>query len=474
MTRKVELRMPHVDEGTLHALLDGELEPAEVQQVQTHFATCTACQSRLDEARHMMEETERLLKALEPQPARRSGSHTERLGADPPRAESPRATAPLPPLDEEPRPPLDPMVLIPDNPSITEVRRRRLRTAAWAAGILVAFGAGGFAVKAGMLADKPTGELRLRPEEFQAAAPSPQEARNSPVVPTSATATGAGAPAALPPAATPPPTASRDSGSGASAAQTPVPTPTPAPTAAPPVARVEAARTPPAGSGAEAGDSAPEPPSDVRPQASQRDKRTETSGKVASPPAAKDAGNVMRALDRQKAAEASNRALASMDAERRAREERAASRDTAVPTGNTARAADAAANDAPPPQPPTLEQRSQITSRIGLDEASHLLGGPLHAIDAADYTRQFVGIVSGASVPGADPNRPVVRAVYVDRSGRVLYLDQQRVRPGQAEDLPTTPPEGERDHRWVSGATLLRLHGDRSPASLDTLARRVR
>jgi hypothetical protein len=175
----------------------------------------------------------------------------------------------------------------------------------------------------------------------------------------------------------------------------------------------------------------------------------------------------MRALDRQKAAEASNRALATIDAERRARQASAPPRDTSRPTDEPA------AQEAPPQQP-TLEQRAQVTSRIGLDEATRLLGGPLHAIDAADYTRQFVGVVSGASVPGADPSRPVVRAVYVDRSGRVLYLDQQRLRSGQADDLPTSPQEGSPDHRWVIGSTLMRLHGDRSPAALDTLARRVR
>jgi hypothetical protein len=195
-------------------------------------------------------------------------------------------------------------------------------------------------------------------------------------------------------------------------------------------------------------------------------------------PSTQDADNAMRALDRQKAAEASNRALAAIDADRRARQQaelrRAADsvrRDTSG-GGNAPARAEAA--PPPPPQPPTLEQRAQITSRIGLDEASRLLGGPLHAIDAADYTRQFVGIVSGAAVPGADATRPVVRAVYVDRSGRVLYLDQQRVRPGQAQDLPTAAPEGGSDHRWVVGGTLLRLTGERSPAALDSLARRVR
>jgi Putative zinc-finger len=495
MTGKVEPSMPHVDEGTLHALLDGELEPAAVQQVQTHFATCPACQSRLDEARQMMEETERLLRALEPQSAPASGPRTGT-----PRAEPPGVAPPPPTFDEQVRAALDPVVLIPDNPLASEVRRRRIRTAAWAAGLLIVFGAGGFAVKSGMLSDKPVGELHVRPEEFQVATPSPQEVRGAPAPATPAAATGlsaaAPAPAApAPAAATPAPQPPATSGAADSNKQAASPAPSGAPPAAssapmptPTPPQVAAARAPASDSDVttEGASAAPEQETTQRAKAAAREPQPQETRPRSS---SQDADNAMRALDRQKAADASTRALAAIDAERRARQQRQAELNRAADSArrdsarrdSVRRDSVAAANalaraepPPPPPQPPTLEQRAQITSRIGLDEASRLLGGPLHAIDAADYTRQFVGIVSGASVPGADPTRPVVRAVYVDRSGRVLYLDQQRVRPGQAQDLPTTAPEGSSDHRWVVGGTLLRLHGERSPAALDSLARRVR
>lgn len=499
MTGKVEPSMPHVDEGTLHALLDGELEPAEVQQVQTHFATCPACQSRLDEARQMMEETERLLRALEPQAAASSSPRARASRAEPPGVVPPPPPPP-PSYEEQVKAALDPIVLIPDNPLASEVRRRRLRTAAWAAGLLIAFGAGGFAVKSGMLSDKPIGELHVRPEEFQqTSTPNPQEVRAvapppAAALPTAAPAAAepapaspapsAGPPAASPLAAARPVDSAKDAAPAPAGDQPAPPAPTPAPAPTPPQVAANSAPAP---------DSDAASSSSAETRAAEQARAPAAAAKVArdsraqeprSRTSSQDAEDAMRALDRQKAAEASRRALAAIDAERRARQQQAAaSRESDSSRGDTsAGGAPARTESAPPPpapapappQPPTLEQRAQITSRIGLDEAARLLGGPLHAIDAADYTRQFVGIVSGASVPGADPTRPVVRAVYVDRSGRVLYLDQQRVRPGQAEDLPTSAPEGGNDHRWVIGGTLLRLTGERTPAALDSLARRVR
>jgi len=39
--------MSHLDEGTLHALLDGELEMSEVKEIQAHLGSCSACGTRL-------------------------------------------------------------------------------------------------------------------------------------------------------------------------------------------------------------------------------------------------------------------------------------------------------------------------------------------------------------------------------------------------------------------------------------------
>jgi Putative zinc-finger len=53
--------MSHVDEGTLHAYLDGELAPVERERVDTHLKGCPACQARLAEERAIIERASRLL-----------------------------------------------------------------------------------------------------------------------------------------------------------------------------------------------------------------------------------------------------------------------------------------------------------------------------------------------------------------------------------------------------------------------------
>lgn len=53
--------MSHVDDGTLHAYLDGELSPVEVERLDTHIAGCSVCRARLDEERALIDRAARLL-----------------------------------------------------------------------------------------------------------------------------------------------------------------------------------------------------------------------------------------------------------------------------------------------------------------------------------------------------------------------------------------------------------------------------
>lgn len=53
--------MSHVDDGTLHAYLDGELTPAEAQGVDAHLAQCPACRRRVDEERALIARADELL-----------------------------------------------------------------------------------------------------------------------------------------------------------------------------------------------------------------------------------------------------------------------------------------------------------------------------------------------------------------------------------------------------------------------------
>lgn len=61
--------MSHVDDGTLHAYLDGELAPPERERVEGHLAGCASCRVRLDEERSLIERAARLLDFAAPEEA---------------------------------------------------------------------------------------------------------------------------------------------------------------------------------------------------------------------------------------------------------------------------------------------------------------------------------------------------------------------------------------------------------------------
>jgi len=58
--------MSHVDDGTLHAYLDGELTPGERARLEAHVAECAACRTGLDEARALIERASGLLGLAQP------------------------------------------------------------------------------------------------------------------------------------------------------------------------------------------------------------------------------------------------------------------------------------------------------------------------------------------------------------------------------------------------------------------------
>ena len=80
----------------------------------------------------------------------------------------------------------------------------------------------------------------------------------------------------------------------------------------------------------------------------------------------------------------------------------------------------------------------------------------------------FMGLVLGRNSPGADATRPVVRVVYQDSQGRLIFLDQQRVRPGQSTEQPGAEPH------WVRGEIALHLSGEVGPDILRNYRGRVR
>ncbi len=61
--------MSHLDEGTLHALLDGEIPSTELGAIQAHLAGCVGCRARLDEGRQLASEAMGLVEMMEvPEP----------------------------------------------------------------------------------------------------------------------------------------------------------------------------------------------------------------------------------------------------------------------------------------------------------------------------------------------------------------------------------------------------------------------
>jgi hypothetical protein len=63
--------MSHLDDGTLHAYLDGELGSTERERLEGHLAGCPPCRERLAEERALVERAERLLGlAAPPAPTR--------------------------------------------------------------------------------------------------------------------------------------------------------------------------------------------------------------------------------------------------------------------------------------------------------------------------------------------------------------------------------------------------------------------
>ncbi len=55
----------HLEDGTIHELLDGEIPSAELPPIQAHLASCAECRTRLDAARLHVAEADELIEALD-------------------------------------------------------------------------------------------------------------------------------------------------------------------------------------------------------------------------------------------------------------------------------------------------------------------------------------------------------------------------------------------------------------------------
>ena len=408
--------MPHLDEGTLHALLDGELELAEVKEIQTHLGSCAACGSRLHDVKQFLSEADRLVADLQTPAGTPKG---RREPAPPPPA--PQGGLPL----REPIWDAAPELLLPGDPEDVARRRRWTRRFRWAAMIVVVFGVGRM-VKGAFTSDDL--DLNVTDPEITLAPSTPPRAVISPeerVQRQEAPAVRRSAPPVLPDRAR-------------------------APKAAP-VAKALADEPAPDTVTDQldttvlaAADSAPAPDTEQVVAAAGRadTDRTEQPTPVTDAETRAAAAAALEELDRERLRSRANAATA------------------ALPPPSSEPRTPAT------PAPRTLEQKSQTYLRIGLDEAARQLGRPMHVIEA--MSPEFIGLARGGLVPGADPNRPVVRVVYRDTRGRMILLDQQRLRTGQA------PGASSGNLRWIVGDVMLYLHGEPGSDVLRSLQRRVR
>ena len=410
--------MPHLDEGTLHALLDGELDLAEVKEIQTHLGGCSACGSRLQDVKEFLAEADRLVGAIETPPG---AAKARRAPAPPPPAAPPRPSPREPVWDTQPE------LFLPDSPDDVGRRRRWMRRLRWAAMIVVVLGAG-----------------RVLRSAFEPKAPELQLSERDITTPTAATPPAV---ASREETTRPDSKAAKDSPAPA-ANRTPVTKPSPEPKAV-------------------AVQPSPDTAGDQIDSVVASDEDTASAPELAvaeladsepvEPPPAEDRPAADQDLATRQAAAA---ALEELDRERL--RSRAAAATAALPPARTEAQPPAAA----PPPPRTLEQRAQIYLRIGLDEAVKQLGRPVHVIEG--MTPEFIGLTQGRLVSGADATRPVVRVVYRDTRGRMILLDQQRMRTGQA------PGAAAGNLRWSLGDVMVYLHGEPGPEVLRNLQGRVR
>jgi hypothetical protein len=191
--------MPHVDDGTLHALLDGALraqDPARADVVEGHLETCPDCRALRDRAAALRADATGILAALEPdarpdfqEVLARAGHGVAAAGTG-----SPEPAAPPAPAG--------------GRAGRLHGQARATRAMAWAATIVLALGTG-YLIRdlvepdAGFVAvQERSAADAVDPDEARAVAPTPAAA---PEVAPPATAPAATAPTAPAPTAAAPP-----------------------------------------------------------------------------------------------------------------------------------------------------------------------------------------------------------------------------------------------------------------------------
>jgi len=456
--------MAHVDDGTLNALLDGELREAEATEIRAHLATCAECSVRFEEAKRFLSAADDLLgllTAAAPAPETARGTPAapsdSAAGDAPPRRVSKTAKevavdidgathkspAILPNVPREgevvppPRSPSSGVDLRPlfdgraSRPTLAPQRRPDWATLAWAASVVLALGVG-------YLANEVRHFQPLASGNTQALAP----AADAGPLPAERTAVSRESRR---------PAASGKAAADAFAAAAPLRKPRAA-TRPKPVPPVPAEATPLALASGAAGN----------------------AGYRAGAAAAPAQPNLHQPAPNQFAQRAA---------------ESAGMLGAAAPPAAPAPAAAPRAAAAAPLTRLSVRPAFRLSN---VDAGAERLAGTLRTLEGLSLENVKIG--PGALVPGAQPDRDVVRIVYTDPQGHRLQLDQQRLptpsdtsREARERAVPavlglaygdtlhTTGPGNATRVRWLDPAGLwLSLSGSLPADSLRALLARVR
>lgn len=459
--------MPHLDDATIHTLLDRELDTAEQQAVESHLAECEQCAARVAEERSIVSGAEELIASLDGETSGKwgvgSGEGEVRSEKGEARSEKGPAAGFLHP-SAEPRGKGPPVVLVPERVGVGSSPLR------WplAAAALVVIAAG-------------AGWLVFRPGEPTTVAISESGALDtvSDVEANAMSAAIMNDPAALPTAGT----TDSDTIPGDTSLQV---ASTPPPAAAPAATDTQSAQEftnalpVDLAAGVTGGSSSTADAQQARLRAEAAEAAREESTTLAireSLLAVERARDSLAQLAQRRADDSARQATALARAEEASRQRAEAQRRDAAEV----------ALEAPPAEPverPTagaaVAARDEATTRervaparrlgpIGLDEAAEQLGGPVHVIDGMRFNS--VSLVPASSFPGSDQSRPVVRVTYLGVDGGMIFLDQQRALDGSGEG---DTEEVYRASGWYIGNVRLRLTGDVTYDSLAVLVGKVR
>jgi anti-sigma factor RsiW len=149
--------MPHLDEGTIHTWLDGQLPPDEARSVEAHVAECRQCAAAVAEARGLIAASSRILTALDSVPREVVPKQPPVHAIDDVSSGAPFAAAPATPITP--------------TPAAERARRRWFSGASLAAAAVIVVGIGTVAV---MRSAKNRADLGLDQVAAVAASPGPR------------------------------------------------------------------------------------------------------------------------------------------------------------------------------------------------------------------------------------------------------------------------------------------------------------